>query len=205
MFFQSCVSLLLAASYVQYASAATVLAHFMVANSYAYNMSNPETQQWEDDMAAAKQMGVDGFALNWASPECSAPYLDWMEDRIDLAFTAAEAMDFKLVYSFDMGASDCEFYWNQTFMASMINKYAGSSAMLRWNTNIVVTTFGGDTVDQYGDEFFAGLKTMMKNDNNAISLVPGLTSFSNAAQSDANTAASNMLSQYPSMDGFLNC
>ena len=202
MLFTSSLSLLLAACCAQYASASTVLAHFMVANSYAY-----DDAQWKTDMAAAKQMGVDGFSLNWASPDCSVPYLDWMADRIDDAFSAAEDVGFKLVYSFDMGASECNFYWNQTYMASMISKYAGTKAMLRWNSNIVVTTYGGDTVDQYGDEFFSGLKSMMKS-TNAISIVPALTTFSdeaNTAGVSPSSAASDLISKYPSIDGFLNC
>ena len=44
------------------AEAATVFAHFMVQNSYAYNVN-----QWKTDIAAAQEVGIDGFALNVGS------------------------------------------------------------------------------------------------------------------------------------------
>lgn len=193
------IPLLLAATCAQVASAATVMAHFMVANSYAYNVA-----QWETDIKAAQQIGIDGFALNWTPPDCSYPSLDWMADRIADAYTAAASMNFKMMLSFDMSYSSCTTYWNQTYMASVISEHAGSSAALRWNSNIVVSTFGGDTVEQYGNEFFAGLKSMMKS-TNAISLVPALTTFSDEAQASPSTAASSLVTDYPSIDGYLNC
>lgn len=42
------------------ANAADVFAHFMVQNSYAYDIN-----QWKADMEVAKHTGIDGFALNW--------------------------------------------------------------------------------------------------------------------------------------------
>lgn len=200
MMIKSWTSLLLVATCSHVASAATVMAHFMVANAYAYNL-----EQWKSDITAAKQVGIDGFALNWTPPDCTSPSLGWTADRIADAYTAAASMNFKMMLSFDMSYSVCNTFWNQTYMASVITAHAGSDATLRWSTNIVVSTFGGDTVEQYGDEFFAGLKSMMKSSNNAISIVPALTSFSYQAQNTPTTAANDLVTQYPSIDGYLNC
>ncbi|KAK4996489.1 hypothetical protein LTR28_000172, partial [Elasticomyces elasticus] len=154
-------------------------------------------------MIAAQQIGVDGFALNWIPPDCVSPSLGWQVDAIDDAFTAAAAQGFKLMYSFDMSWSTCITYWNQTFMADMITKYAGNPATYRWNGNILVSTYGGDAVDRYGNGFLQGLKDALKY-TNAISLAPALTTYSMAAQTDPAKEAAALISDYPSIDGFLN-
>lgn len=180
------------------ASAADVLAHFMVQNSYAYDVD-----QWKTDMQAAQQVGIDGFALNWIPPDCQS-HLGWTADRIDDAFTAAQSMGFKLVHSFDMSYTECNVYWNQTYMADILTKYAGNSATYRWNSNILVTTYGGDQVDQYGNGFFQSLKDTMKYRGNSIALSPALVSYSEAAQTDPSKAAKDMTDDFSSVDGFLN-
>lgn len=192
--------LCLAAFGTHMATAKTVMAHFMMSESYAFDIP-----QWKTDMAAAQQIGVDGFALNWIPPDCTVPGLDWQVSRIDDAFTAAESVGFKLMFSFDMSYTECSTYWNQTFMQSMITKYASSSATYRWNTNILVSTYGGDTVTQYGNLFFQGLKNNLKAAGNAITLVPALTSFSMAAYYTPAVSAASLISSYPSIDGYLNC
>ncbi|KAH9812189.1 glycoside hydrolase family 71 protein [Teratosphaeria destructans] len=179
-------------------SAATVLAHFMVQNTYAYDVS-----QWETDIEAAQQVGIDGFVLNWIPPDCQSG-LSWMPARIDDAFTAAENKGFFLVHSFDMSYSSCYKYWNQSYMQDVISSHAGSSATYRWSSNILVTTYGGDQVDHYGNNFFQGLKDNMKNSGNAISLAPALTKYSMGAQSDASSATSSLMSDFPSIDGYVN-
>lgn len=179
-------------------SAASVFAHFMVQNSYAYDVD-----QWKTDIEAAQQVGIDGFALNWTPPNCQADE-SWAIDRIDDAFTAAEDMGFKLMYSFDMSWTDCKVYWNTSFMQDMITKYAGSSATYRWNSNILVSTYGGDQVKHYGNSFFQTLKDNMKYWNNAITLAPALTTYSMAAQTDAKKQASRLISDFSSIDGYFN-
>lgn len=178
--------------------AAAVFAHFMVQNAYAYNVA-----QWKTDIAAAQDIGIDGFALNWVPPNCNNDQV-WVPDRIDDAFTAAEAMGFKLIYSFDMSYSVCDIFWNQTYMQHMITKYAGSSATYRWNSNILVSTYGGDQVVQYGNEFFVGLKNNLKASGNAITLSPALTMYSMSAQYNPTKAAANLISDYSSIDGYFN-
>ncbi|EME38448.1 glycoside hydrolase family 71 protein [Dothistroma septosporum NZE10] len=188
---------LLSALALQTASAASVFAHFMVQNAYAYTEA-----QWETDIKAAQQVGIDGFALNWIPPNCQDDQ-SWAVDRIDDAFHAAENLGFKLMYSFDMSYTSCNYYWNQTFMSQMISKYAGSSATYYWNSNILVSTYGGDQVEQYGNSFFQGLKDNMKN-SHAITLAPALTKYSMAAQTGAQSAASQLISDYSSIDGYFN-
>ncbi|KAK5700379.1 hypothetical protein LTR17_022987 [Elasticomyces elasticus] len=189
-----------AALLLRAASATDVYAHFMVQNAYAYDVD-----QWKYDIASAQQIGIDGFALNWIPPDC-VNGLGWTVDRIDDAFTAADSMGFKLMYSFDMSYSSCNVYWNQSFMGEMISKYSSNSATPRWNNNILVSTYGGDQVDEYGNDFFEGLKSSLTG-SNAITLAPGLTTYSMEAGSegaDPSSAASSMLSDFSSADGYLN-
>lgn len=149
-------------------------------------------------------------ALNWAPPDCSTPPYDtqWQIKRIDDAFTVAAAQNFKLVYSFDMAYIDeyCAYGWNQTFMASMIMKYAPSKALLRWKGDILVTTYAGEG---YGDSFLSGLKTLMDGKGTHILLAPALTTYADQVQEANDTyiseVADTMLNDWQSIDGYLNC
>ena len=182
------------------ASAVDVFAHFMVSNSYGYDVA-----QWKTDMRAARQVGIDGFSMNWSPPNCDASNnLDWMVDRIRDAYQAAEDMGFKMYHSFDMDNSECDTFFTTSYMQDIIAEHAGNSAAYRWNSNLLVTTFGGDTVDAYGNGFFQNLKNTMKSSSNAISLAPALTSYSYRAQDDPSAASSSLISDYPSLDGYKN-
>lgn len=200
MFRSSLVITALAAISLRAVAAADVFAHFMVQNSYAY-----DHQQWKDDMLSAKSIGIDAFAMNWMPPDCQSG-LGWQLDRIDDAYKAAEEIDFKIVHSFDMSWSDCQDggYWNTTYMADAIQKHAGSKATYRWNSNILVTTFGGERVKQYGNLFFADLKAKMKFSGNSISFTPALNEYSEKAQKDPVGTAFQMLGDFLTMDGFFN-
>ncbi|SMQ51069.1 unnamed protein product [Zymoseptoria tritici ST99CH_1A5] len=189
---------LLAATALRTASASTVFAHFMVMNSFAYDVD-----QWEKDIASAQEVGIDGFALNWTPPNCQANE-NWSVDRIDDAFTAAENKGFKLMYSFDMSWTICNHYWNQTFMQDMITKHASSPAAYRWNNNLLVSTYGGDNIEHYGNQFFQGLKDKMAYWKNPITLAPALTKYSTAAQTNAQSSAAKLISDYPAIDGYFN-
>lgn len=188
----------LAAVSLRAVAATDVFAHFMVQNSYAYDVN-----QWKQDMQQAKDMGVDAFALNWMPPNCRSN-LQWQEDRIDDAFQAAEEVGFKLVHSFDMSWSDCDEYWNTAYMAKVLQKAAGSKAAYRWNSNLLVTTYGGDSVKAYGNLFFADLKAKMVFSGNAISLTPALSSFSDKAIHNPAGAAFDMIKDFVTTDGYFN-
>jgi glucan endo-1,3-alpha-glucosidase len=190
----------LAAFSVRAASATDVFAHFMVQNAWAYNQA-----QWKADMQSAKSIGIDAFAMNWMPPDCQSG-LSWQESRIDDAYKAAEEVGFKLTHSFDMSWTECNNggYWNTTYMADVLQKHASSKATYRWNSNMLVTTYGGDAVKQYGNLFFADLKLKMRLSGNAISFTPALTTYSTKAQNDAEGAAYEMIQDFPTTDGYFN-
>jgi len=53
-------------------------------------------EQWARDIHAAKQAGIDGFALN------IGPSDPWTEEQVNLAYQVAEwARDFSLFLSFE--------------------------------------------------------------------------------------------------------
>jgi glucan endo-1,3-alpha-glucosidase len=190
----------LAAFSVRVASATDVFAHFMVQNAWAYNQA-----QWKADMQSAKSIGIDAFAMNWMPPDCQSG-LSWQESRIDDAYKAAEEVGFKITHSFDMSWTECNNggYWNTTYMADVLQKHASSKATYRWNSNMLVTTYGGDAVKQYGNLFFADLKLKMRLSGNAISFTPALTTYSTKAQKDAEGAAYEMIQDFPTTDGYFN-
>lgn len=179
-------------------SATDVFAHFMVQNSWAYNQ-----EQWKEDMLSARSIGIDAFAMNWMPPDCQSR-LQWQESRIDDAYKTAEEVGFKIIHSFDMSWTQCNVYWNTTYMADVIQKHAGSKATYRWNNNILVTTYGGDSGDQYGDLFFADLKARMKASGNTISFTPALTQYAMNAQKTAVEAADEMIHDFSTVDGYFN-
>jgi glucan endo-1,3-alpha-glucosidase len=200
MFAKMWTILAMAAVGVNLTVARSVVAHFMLDNSYAYTVA-----QWNTDMKAAQEAGIDGFSLNWIPPNCEAASRGWQVDRVADAFTAAEQTGFKLMFSFDMSYTTCNTFWNTTFMTDMVTKHAGSSAVLRWNTNILVSTYAGDDNDAYGNQFFQNFKDSCKNAGQPITLAPALISYAQAAQWTPTESANQMMSDYPAIDGFFNC
>jgi glucan endo-1,3-alpha-glucosidase len=182
------------------ASASDVFAHFMVQNAWAYN-----DQQWREDMHSAKSIGIDAFAMNWMPPGCQED-LSWQASRIDDAYRIAKEVGFKIVHSFDMSWTDCKDggYWNTTYMADVLEKHASSEASYRWQGDMLVTTYGGDRVHQYGNSFFEDLKAKMKLFKTPISFTPALTTYAEKAQTSAKDAAHQMIEDFPSADGYFN-
>ena len=198
MFRSTLIVTALMAVFIVACSATDVFAHFMVQNSWAYNH-----EQWKEDMLSAKSIGIDALAMNWMPPDCQSS-LQWQESRIDDAYKTAEEVGFKIVHSFDMSWTQCNVYWNTTYMADVLRKHAGSKATYRWNSDILVTTYGGDSVDQYGDLFFADLKAKMKTSGNTISFTPALTRYATNAQKTAVEAAGQMIHDFSTVDGYFN-
>lgn len=119
---------------VPWVKAVDVFAHVMVTMTYGYT-----TTTWKNDMLAARQMGVDGFSLNWTPPHCDSAYdLSWFMEQIDNAYTAAAELNFKLYHSLDMATQDCNEPFSQSFLQEQLAKHAGNSATYRWNSNILV-------------------------------------------------------------------
>ncbi|EGN94044.1 glycoside hydrolase family 71 protein [Serpula lacrymans var. lacrymans S7.3] len=159
-------------------SAQNVFAHFMAQNSYSYTPSD-----WTNDMKTAQSIGIDGFALNIAAN-------DYEVGQIVTAFAAAEALNFKLFYSFDMSYS-----WQQSDMVDIVANQSSSSSNFLWNGNLLVSSYEGES---YGDSFWSGFKSALASKGINITLAPAFTSYRDPTQ------ASTMASTFPSIDGFFN-
>ncbi|KAG7443601.1 glycoside hydrolase family 71 protein [Guyanagaster necrorhizus] len=142
-------------------SAANVFAHFMVQNSYSYSQDD-----WANDIATAQSIGIDGFALNVASPSGYEP------DRIENAYAAAEAAGFKLFYSFDMVSVSGA--WSSDTIAAQIEKHATSSNTFLWNDTVLVSTYAGQ---DNGNDFWVAVKSTLSDQGIDISFAPALTSY----------------------------
>lgn len=160
-------------------SAATVLAHFMAQESYSYSQAD-----WAADIASAQSIGIEGFALNVA-------LADYEVDRIVQAYAAAETAGFKLMYSFDFAGGS----WSQDQVVSLVGAHASSSATLRWNDKVLVSTYSGES---NGDAFYAGVKSSLANQGIQISWAPAFVGYRDTG------SANSVMSSFPSIDGFFN-
>ncbi|KAL1688607.1 glycoside hydrolase family 71 protein [Schizophyllum commune] len=160
-------------------SAATVVAHFMAQQSYSYSQND-----WANDIASAQSIGIEGFALNVA-------FADYEVDRIVQAYAAAEAANFKLMYSFDFAGGS----WSQDQVVSLIAAHANSPATLRWNNKVLVSTYSGEG---NGDGFFAGVKNTLAGQGIEITWAPAFVGYRSTG------AAGSVMGNFPSIDGFFN-
>ena len=181
--------------------ATDVFAHFMVGNTYAYDVD-----QWLKDMYLAKNVGIDGFMLNFTPIHCRSNMdMDWILDRTADAYTAAEQAGFLLAPSLDMSWPNCDEPFTHDNIEEYIRLYAHSSASYHWNHAVLVTTYGGDDNDQYSNFFFRGLKSRMDHAGIPISVVPALTTYSYAAQyKNADDEAARLMTEWPDIDGYKN-
>ncbi|KAI8182515.1 Glucan endo-1,3-alpha-glucosidase agn1 [Colletotrichum sp. SAR 10_75] len=106
-----------------------VFAHFMVGNTEHYTASD-----WVDDIKLAQEAHIDAFALNMAKGE------PMNTKAIADAFSNAEALGFKLFFSFDYAGRGP---FSKDEVISWINKYAPSSAYFRHQGKPFVSTFEG--------------------------------------------------------------
>lgn len=107
-----------------------VFAHFMVGIVGHY-----ELDDWKADMAAAQAIGIDAFALNCASID------NYTYSQLDLAYTAATQVGFKVFISFDFA------YWNNGDTANItayMQLYGNHPAQMQYRGAAVVSTFVGD-------------------------------------------------------------
>ncbi|KAF7595364.1 hypothetical protein BBP40_006357 [Aspergillus hancockii] len=108
-----------------------VFAHFMVGIVENYKLAD-----WVEDMNIAKSIGIDGFALNCASIDSYTP------TQLELAYQAAQQVDFKVFISFDFA------YWSNGDTAKIteyMNKYAAHPAQVQYGGGALVSTFVGDS------------------------------------------------------------
>ncbi|GKZ35913.1 hypothetical protein AbraIFM66950_006748 [Aspergillus brasiliensis] len=105
---------MVASQVIHQAHARAVFAHFMVTNSENYTVTD-----WEHDMKMAQNAHIDAFALNMA-------YLDKTNDAsVAMAFTAANSVGFKLLFSFDYAGNGA---WEQELVIQMIQQYGSNDA-----------------------------------------------------------------------------
>ncbi|OAA32413.1 glycoside hydrolase family 71 protein [Moelleriella libera RCEF 2490] len=132
----SMIAALWALPAVAWAQAAKpVYAHFMAGIVSGYTIDD-----WKTDMAQAKEIGIDGFALN-----CAPPRVDSYTPRqIANAYEAATQLGFTVFISFDFA------YWSTGDTAeitSTIGTYTNHPAQARYNGGALVSTFLGDSMD----------------------------------------------------------
>ncbi|PKX91286.1 putative alpha-1,3-glucanase [Aspergillus novofumigatus IBT 16806] len=114
---------------IQQAHAKAVFAHFMVTNSENYTLTD-----WQSDMTLAKDAHIDAFALNMA-------FLDKTNNpSLEMAFEAANAVGFKLFFSFDYAGNGP---WDATVVIKMIQQYGPNNAYFQHNSKPFVSTFEG--------------------------------------------------------------
>jgi len=128
------------------ASAAAVFAHFMVrpVTPHAGNAANPPLQvgntesytidTWRDEIRLAQAAHVDAFALNIAKDEpVNRP-------QLSNAFSAANALGFKLFFSFDYAGRGP---WDKGAVTSLLREYGPNGAYYREDGKPLVSTFEG--------------------------------------------------------------
>ncbi|KAJ5914018.1 hypothetical protein N7504_002901 [Penicillium tannophilum] len=111
------------------ATTKAVFAHFMMANTVSYEISD-----WKQDISLAQKAHIDAFALNMAygTPE--------MERSTADAFATAEDLGFLLFFSFDYAGNGS---WPQDQIVKYLQKYAPSSAYYTYKGKTFVSTFEG--------------------------------------------------------------
>jgi glucan endo-1,3-alpha-glucosidase len=100
-------------------------------------VSQYQQADWEKEMQIAKAHAIDGFALNIGTD-------DYTQKQLDLAFAAAEVVDFDLFISFD-------FNWYSISdvdgVATMFKRYMDKPKQYKVDGKPFVSTFIGDGFD----------------------------------------------------------
>ncbi|EWC47642.1 hypothetical protein DRE_03262 [Drechslerella stenobrocha 248] len=111
-----------------------VTAHFLVGIAGSYTASN-----WQQDINAAKEMGIEAFALNIAKQSTDA----FTPAQLALAYNQAQNLNFKMYISFDFAwfVADSS---SVAEIAGYLQTYAAHPAALKHNGKAVLTTFIGD-------------------------------------------------------------
>ncbi|KAK3401772.1 glycoside hydrolase [Sordaria brevicollis] len=105
-----------------------VFAHYMLGLTV-----NHTAKDWDDEIRAAKECGIDGFALN------TGPQDHWLNEQLALAYQAAErAGGFVLFISFDFA-----FDWPVQQVIDLINRFKYSPAQCIVDGRPFVSTFEG--------------------------------------------------------------
>ncbi|KAG9003868.1 hypothetical protein FRB90_011102 [Tulasnella sp. 427] len=132
-------------SYNQPKDGKSVVAHFMVENTWSY-----DSAMWTTQMTLAQAQGIDAFALNFGSPS-------WEYDRMQNAYDAAAAVGFKVFLSFDMTSVSCSSWADTTSISSTIVRWANHAAQLKDSSGAVyLSTFAGEYCYFGQGDFVAG-------------------------------------------------
>jgi glucan endo-1,3-alpha-glucosidase len=115
---------------------------------------------------------------------------DYEVDRIVDAYAAAEALDFKLFYSFDMS-----YTWQQSDIVNIVANHSSSPSTFLWKNTILVSTYSGES---YGEDFWASFKSALQSKGIDITLAPAFTTYRDPSSADS------LVSTFPSIDGFFN-
>ncbi|CAM1502357.1 Fc.00g043410.m01.CDS01 [Cosmosporella sp. VM-42] len=112
-----------------------VYAHFMLGI-----VENYSVEDWKIDISQAKEIGIDGFALNCAPPRVDS----YTPKQLANAYAAAEDLDFKMFISFDFA------YWSTgdtELITDILANYSSHPAQAYYNDGAVVSTFVGDNMN----------------------------------------------------------
>ncbi|KAJ7812404.1 glycoside hydrolase [Mycena olivaceomarginata] len=112
-----------------------VYAHFMVGIVENYTVDD-----WKADMADAKAIGIDGFALNCAPPRVDS----YTPKQLANAYQAAGESDFKVFISFDFA------YWQNddtALITTALQNYSSLPGQAKYAGGAIASTFVGEFFD----------------------------------------------------------
>eukprot|EP00026_Physarum_polycephalum_P005097 Phypoly_transcript_05125.p1 GENE.Phypoly_transcript_05125~~Phypoly_transcript_05125.p1 ORF type:complete len:604 (+),score=109.53 Phypoly_transcript_05125:158-1969(+) len=156
-----------------------VFAHFMIGNTYWYDQ-----QHFQNDMAKAKSVGIDAFALNIGMD-------DWTWDRVRLAYQAAQAVGFQCFLSFDMSIVN-----NADFIINGVVTVSQYAAQYQYEGKLFVSTFGGAGLTlgyDSTDQAWGAIRSSLSDRGIQIVLAPNFAVDPNS-----------IFDQYPCIDGALS-
>ncbi|KAJ3521152.1 hypothetical protein NM688_g9057 [Phlebia brevispora] len=142
-----------------------VFAHFMVGFTDNYAAAD-----WAEDITAAHNAGIDGFALNVGSDS-------WQPSQVAAAYQAAESSGtgFKLFLSLDMSSLSCASPSDAANLRNWVSTYSGHPNQFYYNGRIFVSTFAGESCTFGQSSVSAGWSSQFTSQltgSNAVYFVP---------------------------------
>jgi hypothetical protein len=90
---------------------------------------------------------------------------------------------------------DMSYKWASSDIVDIVAAHASSPAAYKWKDTALVSTFSGAS---FGDAFYSGVKSSLASKGTKITFAPALTDYRDPS------LAKQMLSTFPSVDGFFN-
>ncbi|KAJ9617013.1 Glucan endo-1,3-alpha-glucosidase agn1 [Cladophialophora chaetospira] len=125
---------LICAGFAGHTHAQSVFAHVIVGNTYSYTLAD-----WAHEIEVAANASIDGFALNIGYLDTINP-AGFVQAQLNNAYTAADATNFKLFFSFDYAAQGA---WDQNAVIKTINAYSSRPSQFKWEGKPLASTFEG--------------------------------------------------------------